>query len=127
MEMHSIRGLVRDLQDEVDTEAGLLSDVKLALSEYEDPLELASFLLLGLKASKRCSAQLPGALSNIVADNTARTKTAARLNSRDPSQRIVSCNEITDRGRKPPYGMDMLRLGLPMNNKGMCGHAHGDW
>ena len=68
--MHSIRGLVRDLQDEVDTEAGLLSDVRLP-SLSRGPSGAKVLHQPQLLSRQKMLSTAAWALSNIVADNTA--------------------------------------------------------
>lgn len=68
--MHSVRRLVRDLQDEVDSQTGLLSDVKLP-SLVGGP---SGARILGqpkLRSRQNVLAVVAWALSNIVADNPA--------------------------------------------------------
>ena len=73
--MHSIRGLVRDLQDEVDTEAGLLSDVKLP-SLSRGPSGARILHKPRLESRQKVLSTAAWALSNVIADNTANQNAA---------------------------------------------------
>lgn len=67
-ELHSIRSLVRDLQDEVDTEAGLMSDVKLP-SLSRGPSTARILHQPKLLSRQGVLSVAAWALSNVIADN----------------------------------------------------------
>lgn len=69
-ELHSIRNLVRDLQDEVDSETGLISDMKLP-TLGRSPSTARVLHQPALLSRQGVLSIAAWALSNVVADNQA--------------------------------------------------------